>query len=377
MAIYLGDSPNFKPLIPFSDTLPNERWGKQNAEKFLKLLSKFYKDANCKNFFAENQALYNEVSSRFLPIFDKMDISWYTKFFGKTPNEKFVLVNALGNGSNNYGPSIILKNNTREVYAIMGTWNVDNLGMADFKMKDYFPTLIHEYNHSFVNNLIKINEDQLRIDGERIYAVIGDQMQSQAYGNWETMMSEAMVRAVVIQYMKEHHFDQNEIVNETQDQLNKGFIWINDLVAELDKYEKQRTIYPTLESYMPKIIETYHTIAANIAVYKKQIEDQRPKVISINEFQNNEQKVNSELSLITINFDKPLLAKGVSINYGEKGKNYFPKIINTKYSDDKKSIQIEVKLQKNTEYQFVLTGLAFMSADRVPINDYGVEFHTE
>jgi len=36
-----------------------------------------------------------------------------------------------------------------------------------------------------------------------------------------------------------------------------GFIWIEELVAELESYENQRDRYPTLESYMPKIIEAY------------------------------------------------------------------------------------------------------------------------
>ena len=40
-----------------------------------------------------------------------------------------------------------------------------------------------------------------------------------------------------------------------------GFFLIEDLVDELENYDNQRDVYPTLESYMPKIIEAYTTWA--------------------------------------------------------------------------------------------------------------------
>lgn len=75
-------------------------------------------------------------------------------------------------------------------------------------------------------------------------------MSSQAYGNWKTMMNEALVRASVIKYMKDHNFDKQEIDNEIKGQLDRGFLWIQGLVTELDNYDKQRNLYPTLDDYI-------------------------------------------------------------------------------------------------------------------------------
>ena len=377
MAIHLTNKPKFKPLVKITDSIPEERWGKINSEKFIKLLNAFYKDANCKNFFNDNSELYANVSKRFLPIFENIDLNWYKNFYGNEPKEKFVIVNGLGNGGGNYGPDIVFKNGIREVYAIMGTWSVDSLGMAKFDLNDYFPTLLHEFNHSFVNNLIENRIKEFENSGEKIYNVVGKQMENQAYGNYKTMLCEALVRASVIKYMKDHNFKKEEIDEEMQDQLNNGFLWMNELVEELEKYSKQREKYPTLESYIPNIIIAYNNYANNILVYEKTFDNERPNIVSINEFKNFDQNVNSKINVFTLNFDKPLKGKGYSINLGEKGKSYFPEIGKIKYSEDRKSVIIEVKLIENKEYQFIVTGLSFVSEKGIPIKDYLIEFKTE
>ncbi len=263
MAIHLGPAPDFIPLVNFTDSIPSERWGKSNSKKFAKLLRDFYKDADCKEFFADNAKLYKNVSTKFLPIYENIDLEWYQSFYGNEPKEKFVIVNGLGNGGANYGVDIIFDNGERDVYAIMGTWNVDSLGMATFGMNDYFPILLHEFNHSFVNNLIDKNIKAFENSGKALYKVVGKQMASQAYGDYKIMLSEALVRAAVIRYMKDHNFEKEIVDNEIQDQINKGFVWIEELEKELEKYSNQRKKYPTLESYMPQIIVAYNRYSTN------------------------------------------------------------------------------------------------------------------
>lgn len=374
MAIHLDNQLN--PLVEFTDKIPDERWGKGNANEFVRLLKKFYQESNSKQFFKENEKLYAEISTRFLPVYEHLDLDWYTKFYGKEPNEKFRIINGLGNGGGNYGPSIDLPNGKREVYAIMGTWKTDSLGMADFTIDSYFPTLLHEFNHSFVNYLLEKNPEPFRKNGETLYTAVENEMQNQAYANWETMLNEALVRTAVIKYMKDHNFDEKQVNTEINKQLNRGFLWIEDLLAELENYDQQRHKYPTLESYMPNLIKAYDSYAGKINIYTKNFEEKRPKIVSINGLENGEQNVNHSLNKITINFDKPLLGKGHSINDGED-EAAFPDFKNITYSEDKKSITIEWELKPNTNYEFVLTGLSFRSVEGISINDYTVKFKTK
>jgi hypothetical protein len=364
MAIHLDNGLN--PLVEFTDEVPNNRWGKENAQKFVNLLKKFYKDTDSKTFFKNNQNLYNEVSKRFLAVYEQLDLTWYKSFYGKEPNEKFIIVNALGNGNGNYGTTINFSNGKREVYAIMGTWKTDSVGMAEFPTNKCFPILLHEFNHSFVNYLVDNNPEPFQENGEIIYNTVASKMKKQSYDSWQIMLNEALVRAAVIKYMKDHKFSEQEVLDEINYQLNRGFWWIKDLVTELENFDLQRNIYPTLESYLPNIIKAYE-------IYAK-----RPAVISINEFSNGDQNVEATMNQVTINFDRPLLGKGYSINLGKDGnKDAFPDFKNLTYSDDKKSVIIEWNLESNKVYQFVLTGISFKTPEGIPMEDYEINFKTK
>ncbi|MGL5891457.1 MAG: DUF4932 domain-containing protein, partial [Bacteroidia bacterium] len=280
MAIHISAAPNFKPLVPFTSQVPDNRWGKKTADKFLKLLRKFYIDAKCVNFFKNNASLYQDAMLKFLPVYEALDLNWYKSFYGKEPNEKFVIIIGLGNGNGNYGPNLIYPQGNREVYAIMGTWSTDSLGKVNFPFDKYFPILLHEFNHSFVNYLTEKHKIDFQNSGEIIFSAVKNEMNYQAYGDWTTMLSEALVRAAVIQYMIDHNFDKVKINEETEIQLNRGFLWIEELVAELGNYSKQRGKYPTLEAYMPVIIKAYQVYAQNINEYVRRFDEKRPKIIS-------------------------------------------------------------------------------------------------
>jgi hypothetical protein len=340
-------------------------------------LQKFNQDAKCSDFFEKNKDLYLEASNKFLPIYEKLDLNWYSTFYGKEPTEKFIIVNGLGNGGGNYGPSITYPNNKKEVYAIMGTWKVDSLGMAQFNTFHYFPVLLHEFNHSFVNYLTTARKEELRKSGEKIFSTVRYEMNNQAYGDWETMINEAIVRASVIKYMKDHNFDESEIEVEISEQEESGFLWITELVSELENYGNQRQTYSTLESYLPKLIEAFKIYAKNIDKYAQKYDEKRPKVLSINEFKNGSKNVDHRIKTITVNFDKPLLGKGYSINYGDKGEQAYPKFGKITYSADNKSVIIEVDFESNKEYQFILTGMSFKSKDKIGIKDYEVKIKTK
>lgn len=370
MAVYVDEK--FDARTEFTDTIPEQRWGKENAEEFVRLLKDFYKKAKCKEFFEENKDLYKEASNRFSPIFEYIDLDWYSAFYGEKPSEKYIIINGLGNGHSNYGPSYKVPNRQKEVYAIMGAWSTDSLGMVVFNADNDFPILLHEFNHSFVNHLLEKNESLFKDSGEKIFDQVKNEMSKQAYGNWKTVLNEALVRAAVIKYMKDHKFNSNMIENEINGQLNRSFLWIKELVQELDNYDKQRDTYPTLESYMPKLAEAYRSYPEMI----RKMEESRPKVVSIKEFNNGDTNISSALNKITINFDIPLLAKGYSIYYGSKGQNVYPKFGKIVYSEDKKSVILEVELEKNKEYQFVLGGKEFKSPEGMGIKDYEVSFKT-
>lgn len=370
MAIILDA--NLNPFVDFSSSAP-ERWSKDDALKFVRLLKKFYKVAKCEKFFSENETLFKEVAARFLPAYEKLDLNWFNSFYGNNAEENFTIIVSPGCGGGNYDPSLKLPNSKKEVFAIMGVWKVDESGMPVFEQDEYLPTIIHEFNHSFVNPLLAKYKEEFAECGISIYKAVEYEMsRQQAYGSWQIMLNEALVRASAIKYFIDHAASDSDIQVMLSNESKKGFIWIKGLVAELNKYGIQRDIYPTLESYMPNLVNAYKSFGLKIS----QFDSQRPKVESISEFANNETSVSSQLKTITVNFDRPLLGKGYSINYGNKGKLAFPKLGNINYTNDNKSVVIEVQLVPDKEYQFVLTGQNFKTAEGIALKTYEVNFKT-
>ncbi|TDQ78305.1 DUF4932 domain-containing protein [Sphingobacterium yanglingense] len=259
MAIHLDSSLN--PITDFSDSIPSYRWGQKDANEFVRLLKSFYVDTDFESLFDKQQQLYASARDRFSPIFKKLDFDWFNSFYGKVVEEKFVVVNALGNGGANYAATAQTAEG-KTTYAIMGAWETDDVGMVCFKMNDYFPILVHELNHPFVNYLLENNPEPFRKSGEALYSIVGDKMKKQAYTSWEAMLNEAMVRAAVIKYMQDHHFAKGEIQAEMNTQIDKGFLWIEDLVQELHNYANNRHRYPSLEAYMPNIAKAYDSYAS-------------------------------------------------------------------------------------------------------------------
>ena len=168
-----------------------------------------------------------------------------------------------GNGWAHYGPEVSFINGNRRAYAIIGV-GTDDAGMPVFCKDWVLPLIIHEFAHSFANQLIDKNIDSLRASGEKIFAVVEDAMRRQFYDNWITMMYEALVRASVVMYMKDNGFEQEQIEAEINRQLELSWFWIEELIAKLVYYSENRNRYPTLESFMPRIIEGYRVWARDI-----------------------------------------------------------------------------------------------------------------
>lgn len=377
MAVHIGEAPTFEPLVPYSKSVPEIRWGKSRAMKFCKLLREFWIDAQCDQFFNQQIDYYQKVIDQFQPIYDSLDIDWYAKFYGNAPEEKFRIVVAPGIGGQNYGPRVIDENGNVTVYAVMGVWNFDTSNNPEFIFEDHFPILLHEFNHSFVNPLLPQFRNQLEPSCSELFEKVKTEMSNQSYGDWEVMYNESVVRAAVVQYMIDHNFDVQIIDKEFDDNYYRGFIWMIEVVDALLDYSKNRITYPKLYDYYPKLIAVFDAFYGNIEQHMEKYNDSRPKISSITEFQNGATIVDPNLKTIAINFDQEMDGIGYSINYGDYGTKGYPEMKKIYYSEDKRSLILEVELKEHQNFEFIILGRGFQSSQRVPIIDYKVSFETK
>jgi hypothetical protein len=290
------------------------------------------------------------------------------------PKGTFNLYIGLLNGGMNFGPKVVYPDRREELFAIIGAWKMDEKGLPVFA-DDFLPTIIHEFNHSFINHLIHEREKQFLPSGEKIFQPVADKMTKLAYGNWKTTIIESLVRAAVIRYLFDHgEFEKvsAELINER----NKGFLWIDELFVLLGTYENSRKAYPTFRSFIP-IIEGYCVdLSKRIDEKAKYFDSRQPRIVSIDAFENGDQDVDSNVTQITFTFDQPLSGKGSSINIGSRGREHYPIEKGIGYSEDRTKFTVQVKLKPDWEYEFVVTGNSFKSIDGYPLQNYPVKFKT-
>ncbi|MGE0104465.1 MAG: DUF4932 domain-containing protein [Blastocatellales bacterium] len=375
MAVHLNQPPALTPRVAFSDLVPDKRWGKSDGENFAKLLAEFYKDAGCEAFFESHDAMYREAEGRFQQLLTKVEFGWYGRFYGEKPAGEFHLLIGLLNGGGNFGPKVVLPDGREDLFAIIGTWRFDDQGAPLYDDR-LLPTIIHEYNHSFINPLVYANEKGFRDAGSKIYQPVAGEMKRLAYGTWQTMMLESLVRAAVIRYIIEH--DQNEEIRRKRviDERNIGFLWMEDLVGLLGRYESERKRYLKFRDFMPEVIRFYDGLAPRINGMVADFNSARPSVQSTAPFANGAQDVDPSITEITFTFDRPLEPKGVSINFGPGGPAQFPIVKVIGYGEDGKRLTLQLKMNPATSYEFILTEQSFRTREGFPLKPYTMKFRT-
>ena len=134
---------------------PERRWKGVDLKMATATISDFYNKSNFANFFERHKPFYEKVCSLFdSNVISKFNQSWYEQFYGVPPTDSFEVILGFTNGGGNYGPSRQLPGGPRDVYAIIG-YALDDKGEPYYVSEPemYLNTLVHEFNHSFVNPL--------------------------------------------------------------------------------------------------------------------------------------------------------------------------------------------------------------------------------
>ena len=251
MAIHLDiDGGKVKFLGETTDL--DKRWTKVNIDDFIAKLNKFYKDTRFHEFFEQHRSFYNEgIKSYETEVMTHFHQDWYARFYGTEPTERFHVIIGFTNGGQNYGPSLHVSGQPREVFAICGYALNPTTGTPFWDAA----TLIHEFNHSFVNPLLDNAANAALIEkiGQRLLLWSLPLIPRQ-YHNWHTVINESVVRAAVFIYLKDNGLVDNQTLESMYDEIwRNGFRWTPELVTCLRYYANNRDKYKTLNDYYPEI----------------------------------------------------------------------------------------------------------------------------
>ena len=247
-------------LMPQQETMLDKRWATVDKERFLALLSDFHARSRFRDFFVAHEPLYAAGIAAFREsIMTGFDQTWYADFYGTEAQETFTVVIGFCNGGQNYGIRRHPEGGPEEAVSVIG-YVVDSNGVPQYD-GSYLALLIHEFNHSFVNPLLTDHAALLERSGKILLATTRYAMAVQAYGNWQTLLNESLVRAATICYMQAHDYPLRTVKAMLVEELSRNFYWMPELVGLLHEYERERSAYPTFASFCPRIAAFFVGVA--------------------------------------------------------------------------------------------------------------------
>jgi len=242
----------------------DKRWRKVDKENFLTQLTAFYHETKFHDFFLSHKAYYEEGIKVFTEnILNQLNQSWYTAFYGAEPVEEFRVCIGFCNGGGNYGPARHLKDQPKEVFAIVGY--VEKDGKPRYE-NGFLSVLVHEFCHSFTNHLLEkeTRVEELEASSKLIREYTSWSMKAQAYDDWKTIINESLVRAAVICYMQENNAEDKDIRKQLTYELSRNYFFMPELVQLLHTYQKNRDTYPTLDAFYPEIIRFFNEVVGGV-----------------------------------------------------------------------------------------------------------------
>lgn len=106
-------------------------------------------------------------------------------------------------------------------------------------------------------------------------------------------------------------------------------------------------------------------------------ESKKPQVTHIGPFANHSVDIDAATKELTIFFSKPMNTKRMSINLGKGGETAYPFTKSLGFSEDGKSLKMQMDLKAGQTYNCVITGRSFVSVDGYPLADFSVSFTTK
>lgn len=268
MAVRVSPPPALVPILAFSDDVPGAGFDKQSALLFVQLLRDFYRDTRFGKFLADHRSMYRLAEDRFHnAVLREIDLNWYPSFYGAGQGGDYDLILGLNNGGGNFGAEFRMSDGREERFSVLGAWTADSSGNPTFDAPVYLDTVIHEFNHSFVNPVFDRHKAEF-VPAQKVFEQVADQMRKAGYPTSDIMVYESLVRVNVILYLESRGRSHAEIESKIREQQAIGFLWMDELYDLMQGYTSQRGRYPTFDSFMPVAAKFYRDLSPRVPAMK-------------------------------------------------------------------------------------------------------------
>ncbi len=342
------------------DKMTDSRWKDGSMRQMVPLLNDFYHATSFADVYRQGAPVYAKAIEKFNEMQQNIDYDWLKRYYGRESDLTAVL-SMLNIG--NYGVTEHYQDGTERSVMIIGP-SVNRSGEADYSGLESL--IIHESSHPISNPYVKAHLSEFNANSDSIASRFAEELSQQAYATGETVLVETMVRTAEVRYALDHASTEKDSlfakVRMLGDKLN-GFLFIEDFVKELDRYEANRDKYPTLGDFMPELVALHNRLDVD-SVCNDAI-GRQPQFLGANIEDN--AVLPPGPTTITIRFSQPIVI-GHGIGPYRADGRIFPSSEDSSISwnDDRTEFSYHVTLQPGKRYGLSYWGTWFKNRDGYP-----------
>jgi hypothetical protein len=388
LAIAFGPLPELELRLAPDSVFPGRVPGTE-IERFAAALQRFARDSRADEFFAAQRARLDSAAVRLeRPVREANVFDWIGRFFGVPPDRDFVVAPLLVNSQGNYGPCVRPTRGPRagrlECWQILGHSATDAAGFAMWG-EQTVELLVHEVSHAYANPLGNARQAELEPALVRVQQAFADQMASQGYSSWRSVLNESLVRATVAQFFADRGTPER-YREYLADERGKGWLWLPELADRYAAYERARVRYPTLDAFMPRVVAYYDSLPDRLPALKEAYDAGRPHVATTSLPAGDTAVVGAEVREIVVRFDRavrlhrfaviPLFVNGRPISMQIPP----PPVTAVMLDSAGTTARLAVTLDPGRDYVFQLNtpnGFGFRTPDGVPLAPYVIRLRVE
>jgi len=372
LAVHLEDVQSLEESVPLDKvTTLGVRWKAEPARAFLGSLRSFVEATRFDRFLAQHQKLYIETDARLRRQLSEDDLLWLDEYFGATSRSLQVIPGML-TGRASYGASV-RRARDPDRFAIVGVESVDRAGLPDFD-RSVVESVVHELCHSYVRPLLDEYGDELEVSAGRLYLSQRRKMEVQGYRNAYTVMNETLTRACTNRFLQAKG-QPEEVVGDYAYNRSRGFLWIEEVSQQLERYENERKRFPTFVDFGSELTRFFSELTDKLPASQEELDELRPRVREVKPA-DGETGVDPDLEAIEVIFDQPMRTDSWSV---VRGRQKYPETDTPSFTADGTRFFLPVELEPETEYEIWLNRgphQSFASRAGIPLAPLQITFTT-
>ncbi len=378
LAVHLTPLPQLASRMPLRQSALDPRWPPEGAEEFAAAAGDFAEVADFGRFYDRHRPLYSLAESRMAQTLrEHADLAWFPRFFRQRAESPFTVLLGLSNGGASYYTRFAAADGPEEIYAVIGAWQVDEAGLPRFG-EEVVGTVAHELAHAYVNPWVDAHRDALRAPGEAVYEAVRGPMQAQFYGRWDLAVKESLVRATVARYTLSRR-GAAAASRELAAELERGFLWVDELNAVLGMYERAPGLYPSFARFSPGLAAYFQDLAPRAADLAARYDARRPRIVAMS-VPTGATGVDPTLTEITFHFDRVMDRRHHPlVTQGDSGQAHYPGAAEARFDSAGLVLTLPVRLRPDWSYRFTLgypSGGGFVDTHGVSMKPVEVWFST-